>query len=66
MKKAVRSGLLLLSISANLLSSCGTRHCLQSTMGCEPDRTEGEKPCREFGGPTTGCHATEPGAYLVN
>jgi hypothetical protein len=56
----------LLTISAMLLSGCGTRHCLQTTMGCEPDRTEGEKPCREFGGPTTGCHATEPGAYLVN
>ena len=66
MKKAVNSGLLLLSISAMLLSGCGTRHCLQTTMGCEPDRTEGEKSCREFGGPTTGCHATEPGAYLVN
>ena len=40
MKKAVSSGLLLLSISAMLLSSCGTRHCLQTTMGCEPDRSE--------------------------
>ena len=66
MKKAVTSGLILLSISALLLSGCGTGHCLQTTMGCEPDRREEEKPCREFGGPTTGCHPTEPGAYLVN
>ena len=66
MKKTVSSGMLLLSIGAILLSSCGTRHCLQTTMGCEPDRSEGEKSCREFGGPTTGCHATGPGAYLVN
>jgi hypothetical protein len=66
MKKAVTSWLILLSISALLLSGCGTRHCLQTAMGCEPDRREEAKPCREFGGPTTGCHPTEPGAYLVN
>jgi hypothetical protein len=65
MKKAVSSTLILLSITL-LLSGCGMRQCLQTTMGCEPDRTETEKPCREFGGPTTGCHSTQPGAYLVN
>ena len=66
MKKAVRSGLLLLGISAILLSSCGTRHCL-------PDHDEGasrialkERETVRIGGPTTGCHETEPGAYLVN
>lgn len=56
MKKAVNSGLILLSIVALLLSGCGLRQCLHTTMGCEPDRTEREKPCQEFGGPTTGCH----------
>ena len=65
MKKAVSRGLILLGIST-LLSGCGMRQCLQTTMGCEPDRSEEEKQCREFGGPTTGCHATGPGAYLVN
>jgi hypothetical protein len=66
MKKAVSRGLILLSISALLLSGCGPRPCLQTTMGCDSDRIESDKPCREFGGPTTGCHSTEPGAYLVN
>jgi len=66
MKKAVNSGLILLSIGALLLSGCGLRQCLHTTMGCEPDRAEREKPCQEFGGPTTGCHSTKPGAYLVN
>jgi hypothetical protein len=55
MKKAANSGLILLSIGALLLSACGMRQCLHTTMGCEPDLTESEKPCREFGGPTTGC-----------
>ena len=64
MKKAINSGLRLLSI-ALLLSGCELRQCFHTTMGCEPDRTEREKPCQEFGGPTTGCHSTEPGAYLV-
>jgi hypothetical protein len=40
MKKAVNSGLILLSIGALLLSGCGLRQCLHTTMGCEPDRTE--------------------------
>ena len=65
MKKAVNSGLILLSIGALLLAGCGLRQCLHTTMGCEPDRTEREKPCQEFGGPTTGCRSTKPGAYLV-
>ena len=65
MKKAINSGLILLSIGALLLSGCGLRQCLHTTMGCEPDRPEREKPCQEFGGPTTGCHSTKPGAYLV-
>jgi hypothetical protein len=42
MKKAVNSGLILLSIGALLLSGCGLRQCLHTTMGCEPDRTERE------------------------
>jgi hypothetical protein len=50
MKKAVNSGLILLSIGALLLSGCGLRQCLHTTMGCEPDRTEREKPCQKFGG----------------
>jgi hypothetical protein len=57
MKKAVSSGLILLSIGAPF--SCPDvelRQCIHTTMGCEPDRTEREKPCQEFGGPTTGCH----------
>jgi len=49
-KKAVNSGLILLSIGALLLSGCGLRQCLHTTMGCEPDRNEREKPCQEFGG----------------
>ena len=57
MKKAVSSGLLLLIISTLLLSGCGMRTCLQTNMGCEADHTETEKQCREFGGPTTGCHS---------
>jgi hypothetical protein len=65
MKKAANSGLILLSIGALLLSGCGLRHCLHTTMGCESDRAEREKPCREFGGPTTGCQSTKPGVYLV-
>ena len=46
MKKAVNRGLILLSIGALLLSGCGLRQCLHTTMGCEPDRTEREKRVR--------------------
>src|ERR1039458_7576622 len=43
MKKAVNSGLILLSIGALLLSGCGLRQCLHTTMGCEPDRIERDR-----------------------
>lgn len=66
MRKSLNSRLLLLTIGVLLLSGCGMRRCLDTNRGCEPDRTEREKPCREFGGPTTGCHPPGPGAYLAN
>jgi hypothetical protein len=65
MKKFVNDVLLVLSVGAPLLSGCGMGQCLHTMMGCEPDSTEREKPCPGSGGPTTGCHSTEPGAHLV-
>ena len=55
MKKAVNSGLRLLSIGALLLSACEMRQCLHTTMGANRIALR-ERPCQEFGGPTTGCH----------
>ena len=63
--KSINSCLMLLCTVVLLLSGCGMRQCLHTTMGCEPDSTEREKPCREFGGPTTGCHLPGPGASLT-
>ena len=63
--KSMKSCLILLCTGVLLLSGCGMPQCLHTTMGCEPDSTEREKPCREFGGPTTGCHSPGPGAYLT-
>ena len=64
-EKRLHRRLILLCTGVLLLSGCGMRRCLHTTMGCEPDSTEREKPCREFGGPTTGCHSPGPGAYLT-
>ena len=65
LRKPVNSRVMLFCIGAMLLSGCGFRQCLHTTMGCESDSTQTEKPCREFGGPTTGCHSPGPGAYLT-
>ena len=65
MRKLINGLLILLSVGSLLLSGCGMRQCLQTNTGCETDN-ENAKPCREFGGPTTGCHPAEPGAHLVN
>ena len=63
--KSINRYLMLLCAGVLLLSGCGFRQCLHTTMGCESDSTQTEKPCREFGGPTTGCHSPGPGAYLT-
>ena len=65
MKKAVNSGLILLSIGALLLSGCGLRQCLHTTMGCEPDRTERENRVRSSAVRPQDAISTKPGAYLV-
>jgi hypothetical protein len=62
--KSINSCLMLLCTGVLLLSGCGMRQCLHTTMGCEPDSTEREKPCRDFGGPATGCHSPGFGVYL--
>jgi hypothetical protein len=62
---SVHSRVKLLCTVVLLLSGCGMRQCLHTTIGCEPDSTEKENPCREFGGPTTGCHSLWFGAYLA-
>ena len=64
-EKPIHRRLILLCTGVLLLSGCGMRQCLHTTMGCEQDSIEREKPCREFGGPTTGCHSPGPGAYLT-
>jgi len=65
MRKLIVGLLTLLSLGCLILSGCGMRQCLQTNTGCETD-SENNKPCREFGGPTTGCNPVEPGAHLVN
>ena len=66
MKKAVNSGLILLSIGALLLSGCGLRQCLHTTMGCEPDRTERERNhVRSSAVRPQDAISTKPGAYLA-
>jgi hypothetical protein len=56
MKKAVNNGLILLSIGCPSPMRMWAAAVPLHSMGCEPDRTDREKPCQEFGGPTTGCH----------
>ena len=64
-EKPIHRRLILLCTSVLLLSGCGIRQCLHTTMGCGSDSTEREKSCRDFGGPTTGCRLPGPGAYLT-
>jgi hypothetical protein len=45
----------LLVTASLLLSGCGLRPCPHTTTGSQTDNSETDKPCREFGGPTTGC-----------
>lgn len=66
MKKLIHVLLILLSVGSLLLSGCGMRQCLHTNTGCETDGSENNKPCREFGGPTTACHPVGPGAHVVN
>ena len=66
MRKLIVGLLTLLSVGCLLLSGCGIRQCLHTNTGCETDGRENDKPCREFGGPTTACHAVGPGAHFVN
>jgi hypothetical protein len=55
MRKLILGLLRLLVTAGLLLSGCGLRPCLHTTTGCQTDNSETDKPCREFGGPTTGC-----------
>jgi hypothetical protein len=66
MRKLIDGLLTLLSVGRLLLSGCGMRQCLHTNTGCQPTSSENDKPCREFGGPTTACHPVEPGAHFVN
>lgn len=66
MRRLIDGLLTLLSVSCLLLSGCGMRQRLHTNTGCETGSTENDKPCRNFGGPTTACHPVEPGARFVN
>jgi hypothetical protein len=66
MRKLIVALLTLLSVGCLLLSGCGMRRCLHTNAGCETGSSETDKPCREFGGPTTACHPVEPEAHFVN
>ena len=66
MRKLNNRFLTLLAIASLILSGWGARQCLHTTMGCETESGAAEKPCREFGGPATACHPTEPGAHFVD
>ena len=66
MRKLIVGLLTLLSVGCLLLFGCGMRQCLHTNTGCETGSSENDKPCREFGGPTTACHPVEPGAHFVN
>ena len=65
MRKLIVGLLTLLAFGCLFLSGCGMRQCLHTNTGCETD-SENDKPCREFGGPTTRCNPVEPGAHLGN
>jgi hypothetical protein len=66
MRKLIDGFLIVVIVFCLLLCGCGMRQCKDTNTGCETDGRENAKPCREFGGPTTGCHPLEPGARLVN
>ena len=66
MRKLIDGLLTLLSVGCLLLSGCGMRECPQTNTGCETGSSKNDKPCREFGGPTTACDQVEPGAHFVN
>jgi hypothetical protein len=66
MRKANNRLPTLLVIASFILSGCGARQCLHTTMGCETESSGTEKPRREFGGPATACHPTESGAHFVD
>ncbi len=51
-------GVLAAVVLCFLLSGCGLQPCLHTTSGCDTNRTDRSEPCQEFGGPTTGCHAS--------
>jgi hypothetical protein len=55
MRKLIHLLLKLLITASLFLSGCGLRPCQHTTTGCQTDNSEKDKPCREFGGPTTGC-----------
>lgn len=66
MRKSIYRLLTVIAIASLILSGCGARQCLRTTMGCEKESTGIEKACREFSGPATACHPTEPGAHFVD
>jgi hypothetical protein len=66
MRKSINRLLTSLAVASLILSGCGARQCLHTTIGREMESSAAEKPCREFGGPTTACRPTEPGAHFVD
>ena len=66
MRKLINGLLILLSVGSLFLSGCGMRQYLHTNTACETDGSEHDKPCREFGGPTTACHPLGPGVHFVN
>lgn len=66
MRKSINRLPTVLAIASLILSGCGARQCLHTTMGCETESGGIEKQCREFSGPATACHPTEPGAHFVD
>jgi hypothetical protein len=55
MRKLIHGPLRLLITASLVLSGCALRPCQHTTTGCQTDNKEKDKPCRKFGGPTTGC-----------
>ena len=66
MRKSINRLLTALAIASLTQCGCGAQQCLHTTIGCETESGAAEKPCREFGGPATACHPTEPGAHFVD
>ena len=50
MRKSINRLPTLLAIASLILSGCGARQCLHTTMGCETESSGTEKPRRELGG----------------